>query len=140
VALGLGILLGGCGGDDDDDGGSTTSAKPAQADKPAQAGPVAFEDVKPNLEAAGYTVKEESPEPLIRRDDGGVVTPKAKLEVTGGDLPAGSEVSVYSLSSPEDVAAMKEFAGGGVSVVEGSTFFQSAEAGEAQTVAEATRG
>lgn len=134
VLVTFGIALGGCGGDDDN-GGSTSPAE-----KPAQAGPFPFEDVKPTLEAAGYTVKEEPPEPLIRRDDGGVVTPKEKLVVTGGDLPAGSDVSVYSLSSPRDVAAMKEFAGGGVSHVEGSIFFQSSETGEAEMVAEAARG
>jgi hypothetical protein len=134
VLVGLGVALGGCGGDDDE-GGSTTSAA-----GPAQAEPAAFEDVKPNLEAAGYTVKEESPEPLIRREDGGVVTPEEKLVVTGGELPAGSDVSVYSLSSPKDVAALKDFAGGGVSVVEGSVFYQSSEAGEAEAVAEAARG
>jgi hypothetical protein len=133
VLLAATPALAGCGGDDDGDGGAT------QTDSPA-AGPLKFEDVKPRLEAAGYTVKTETPEPLIRRDDGGIVKPTGQLAVTGGDLPAGSEVSVAGLGTPEDVAAMKKFAGGGQSLVEGDVFFQAAEPGAAETVARAARG
>jgi hypothetical protein len=133
VLLAAAPVLAGCGGDDDGDGTAKKTDSPA-------AGPLKFEDVKPRLEAAGYTVKTESPEPLIRRDDGGIVKPTGQLVVTGGDLSAGSEVSVAGLGTPEDVAAMQKFAGGGRSLVEGDVFFQATEPGEAETVAKAARG
>ena len=142
VLLAFALAFAACGGGDDDDdgGGGSSGGTTSSAEESADAGPLSFEDVQPNLEAAGYTVEEEPPEPLVRRDDGGIVTPEEKLVVSGGELPAGTDVSVYSLGSQRDVAAVEDLAGGGVSLVEGSIFFQAAEPGSAETVAEAARG
>ena len=129
VAVAIPFALVACG-DDDEGGDSGSSAEPAAS------GPLEFGDIQPNLEEAGYTVATEPPEPLIRRPDGGIVIPDAKLVVTGGDIPSGSDVSVYDLASPKDVAAMEDFAGGDVSVVEGTTFFQAVEPGLAQQIAD----
>jgi hypothetical protein len=131
--IGLALVAVGCGDDDDS---ATTSAT---AEATTAGGPLTIETVQANLEAAGYTVEEETSEPLIRRDDGEIVQPDAKLVVTGGDLT--DDVSVYSLGSPEDVAAMEAFvAGSDVSLVIDPIFIQSAAAGEAQTVADAAQG
>ena len=129
VALGASLALIACG----DDGGSAAGGSA----EPSGTGPLAFSDIQPALEDAGYKVAKETPEALIRRPDGGIVIPTAKLVVTGDGIPAGSDVSVYDLATPADVAAMKNFAGGDVSVVEGTTFFQATEPGLAQQVAEA---
>ena len=118
-----------CGGDDDG-GNAGDGTEPA-------GGPLVFSDIQPALEEAGYTVAKETPEALIRRPDGGIVIPAAKLIVSGNGIPAGANVSVYDLATPKDVAAMKNFAGGEVSVVEGTTLFQAAEPGLAQQVADA---
>jgi hypothetical protein len=143
---GAAMLVGGCGGDDDETTtATTTSTTPATGATGAtgttgETGSVTFDDAQANLEAAGYTVKLEQSEPLIRRDDGGVVQPLEKLIVTGGDLASGSDVSVYSLESQKDVDAMEDFAGGDKSLVVGKLFFQSAEDGEAETIADASQG
>jgi hypothetical protein len=145
---GAAVLVGGCGGDDDETTVATTTTTSTTASTGAtgatgttgEAGSVAIDDAQANLEAAGYTVKLEQSEPLIRRDDGGVVQPLEKLIVTGGDLASGSDVSVYSLESQKDVEAMEDFAGGDMSLVVGKLFFQSAEAGEAEAIADAAQG
>jgi hypothetical protein len=131
AALAASFALVACGDDGGGGGGGGGSAEPAAS------GPLAFGDIQPALEEAGYKVAKETPEALIRRPDGGIVIPEAKLVVTGNGIPSGSEVSVYDLATPADVAAMKNFAGGDVSVVEGTTFFQAAEPGLAQQVADA---
>ena len=143
---GAAVLVGGCGGDDDETTVATTTSTTASTGATGatgttgESGSVTIDDAQANLEAAGYTVKLEQSEPLIRRDDGGVVQPLEKLIVTGGDLASGSDVSVYSLESQKDVVAMEDFAGGDKSLVVGKLFFQSAEAGEAETIADAAQG
>ena len=140
------VLVGGCGGDDDETTAATTTSTTAPTGATGatgttgETGSVTIDDAQANLEAAGYTVKLEQSEPLIRRDDGVVVQPLEKLIVTGGDLASGSDVSVYSLESQKDVEAMEDFAGGGKSLVVGKLFFQSAEAGEAESIADAAQG
>lgn len=47
---------------------------------------------------------------------------------------------MYSLATPKDVAAMKDFAGGGVSLLEDSLFLKAVEPGVAQQVADAAGG
>jgi hypothetical protein len=109
--LGGALLVGGCG--DDEKKRSSSSTAPSTA-ATTQAAPKSIDEAKQRLQAAGYKVTvDQSPEPLVRRPDGGIVTPKQKIEVTGGDLPSGSDVSVYGVSTPEDVAALQKLAGGG---------------------------
>jgi hypothetical protein len=136
--LGGALLVGGCGGDDKKS--SSTTAPSTAATTQAAAPPKNMDEAKQRLQAAGYKVADEKPEPLVRRADGGIVTPKEKIAVTGGELPSGTDVSVYSVSTPEDVAALQKLAGGGRSVVKGMLFFQAVEPGAADTVAQAASG
>lgn len=129
LLLAAGLVASGCGGDDDSTGGETSAATTA-------AGSETLADVQSALSSAGYTVEESEPEALLRRDDGEIVQPDGKLDVSGNDLTG--RVSVYSLASTKDVEAMAAFAGGDVSLVRGSFFFQSEEPGEALTVADAS--
>ena len=129
----LALLLLGCG-DGDETGSSSEEAPAAEAEEPA-AEPKDLDGLAANLEEAGYTVKSAEPEPLIRRDDGEIVQPEEKIDVTGGDL-TGDGASVYALGSSKDVAALEAFAGGDVSLVRGDYYFQSSAPGDAQRVAD----
>lgn len=138
LAAVLALFLVACG--DSDETGSSSEEAPAAEETAAEetaAEPKDLDAVGTNLEAAGYTVKSAEPEPLIRRDDGGIVQPEEKIDVTGGDL-TGDGASVYALGSSKDVAALEAFAGGDVSLVRGDYFFQSSAPGDAQRVADAS--
>ena len=133
LAAVLALFLVACG--DSDETGSSSEEAPAAEETAAE--PKDLDAVGTNLEAAGYTVKSAEPEPLIRRDDGEIVQPEEKIDVTGGDL-TGDGASVYALGSSKDVAALEAFAGGDVSLVRGDYFFQSSAPGDAQRVADAS--
>ena len=148
MSLPIGVLLvsaalisTGCGGDDDKaDKPASPSAATDSSGADSSDAPLKIEDVKTQLEAAGYKVKEEPGTPLLRNEasPGGIVKSEVELTVTGGELPSGTDVEVHSFSNPEDVAAVKELAAGGESsLVKGDLFFQAAEPGAADTVAEA---
>ena len=137
------MIASGCGGDDDEKAATTSPATTAAESSPDNDAPLKIDEVKTKLEAAGYTVKEKPANPLLRNEasPGGLVTPEVSLDVTGGDLPSGASVGVYSFSAPEDVTAVKDLAAGGeLSLVKGELFIQSAEPGAADTVAEAASG
>jgi hypothetical protein len=135
------LVASGCGGDDDEADNSPAQTTAAESSESPDS-PVGIDEVKQRLEADGYSVEEKPGSPLLRNEAsrGGIVKSDAELVVTGGDLPSGADVSVHSFTAPEDVEAVKRLAGGGVSLVKGSLFFQASEPGAADKVAEAATG